>query len=267
MLKNPTMLLAVDIGNTNLVGGLYRGEQLVHTFRLETVRSRTSDEYAVLLHQLLSLRGVAADSITAAIVASVVPPSTMTITSAIEQVIKHTPLVVGGPGLKTGVRIVYDNPREVGADRIVNAVAAHALSEGNVIVVDFGTATTFDCVSAAGDYLGGVIVPGVQVSLDGLLGRAAKLSRIDLSVPPAVIGRNTVNAMQSGILFGYASMVDGLLQRIEAEMDGPCHRLATGGLAATICAHTERVEKVCPDLTLYGLRLIYERNRGALSEP
>lgn len=260
------MLLAVDIGNTNLVLGLYRGQELLHTFRLETVRSRTSDEYAALIHQLFSLRGVTEGTITAAIVASVVPPSTLTIASAVRQLIGKDPLVVGGPGLKTGVRIVYDNPREVGADRVVNAVAAHALSEGNVIVVDFGTATTFDCVAASGDYLGGVIVPGVQVSLDGLLGRAAKLSRIELSEPPSVIGRNTVHAMQSGILFGYASMVDGLLGRIEAEMDGPCRMLATGGLAAVICAHTTRVDQICPDLTLMGLRLIYERNRGALSD-
>lgn len=257
------VLLTVDIGNTNLVGGLFEDSDLSQTFRLETVRSRTVDEYAALLAQLLSLRGVDPKKIDACIIASVVPPSTEVVKRAIEQVIGIVPLVVGGPGLRTGIRIRYDNPREVGADRIVNAIAAHAHCEGAVIVVDFGTATTFDCVSVEGDYIGGVIVPGVQVSLDGLLGRAAKLSRIDLSPPPHVIGKNTAHAMQSGVLHGYASMVDGLLQKIEREMGGPCRTLATGGLAETICAFTTGVQEVIPDLTLNGLRLVYELNRGA----
>jgi type III pantothenate kinase len=257
------VLLTVDIGNTNLVCGLFEEAHLSQTFRLETVRSRTVDEYAALLSQLLALRGVDPQKIDACIIASVVPPSTEVVKRAIEQVVSIVPLVVGGPGLRTGIRIRYDNPREVGADRIVNAIAAHARCEGAVIVVDFGTATTFDCVSQEGDYIGGVIVPGVQVSLDGLLVRAAKLSRVDLSPPPHVIGKNTVHAMQSGILYGYASMVDGLLKKIESEMGGPCRTLATGGLAETICAFTTGVEEVIPDLTLEGLRLIYELNRGA----
>lgn len=256
------MLLAVDIGNSNLVGGLFRGKELTQTFRLETVRSRTVDEHAALLSQLLTLKGVDAREIDACILASVVPPITNGVSLALETVVGVKPLIVGGPGLKTGIRIRYDNPREVGADRIVNAVAAHARCEQAVIVVDFGTATTFDCVSAEGEYVGGVIVPGVQVSLDGLLGRAAKLSRIDLSIPPQVIGKNTVHAMQSGVLHGYASMVDGLLAKIEKEMEGPCHTMATGGLASTICAHSHGVKEICPDLTLEGLHLIYERNRG-----
>src|SRR6478736_2769316 len=244
------MLLAVDIGNTNLVGGLYSGTQLVHTFRLETVRSRTVDEHAVLLAQIFALRGVDPNAVSACILASVVPPVTDVVALAIASVVRCEPLVVGGPGLKTGIRVRYDNPREVGADRIVNAVAAHAHVAGPVVVVDFGTATTFDCVSAEGDYL------------DGLLARAAKLSRIELSAPPSVIGKNTQHAMQSGIIFGYAAMVDGLIARIDAEMGGGCRALATGGLASLICAHATKVDELCPDLTLDGLRLIYERNRG-----
>jgi type III pantothenate kinase len=260
------MLLTLDIGNTNVVGGLYKGATLLHTFRLVTARSRTVDEYAAILSQLLLLRGIDSRSIHACIVASVVPPATMVLSAAVEQVMSVVPLVVGGPGLKTGIRIRYDNPREVGADRIVNSIAAHARTSSAVIVVDFGTATTFDCVSAEGDYLGGVIVPGVQVSLDGLLVRAAKLSRVDLIAPPHVIGKNTAHAMQSGIIYGYASMVDGLLEKIEREMEGPCQTLATGGLAPLICAHTVKVQEVCPDLTLDGLRLVYELNRGALPD-
>ncbi len=255
------MLLAVDVGNTNLVGGLFQGKELTQTFRLETVRTRTVDEHAALISQLLQLRGVSPTDIHACILASVVPPATDTISQAIEAVIHVKPLIVGGPGLKTGIRIRYDNPREVGADRIVNAVAAHARCASDVIVVDFGTATTFDCVTKDGEYIGGVIVPGVQVSLDGLLVRAAKLSRIDLAEPPQVIGKNTVHAMQSGVIHGYASLVDGLLEKIAKEMTGPCHTMATGGLASRICAHTAGVQEICPDLTLEGLRLIYERNR------
>jgi type III pantothenate kinase len=257
------MLLAIDIGNTNLVGGLFNGDKLEKTFRLETSRSRTIDEHAALLAQVFQLRGVDPKKIDASILASVVPPLTELISQAVEVVIGHKPLVVGGPGLKTGIRIRYDNPREVGADRVVNAVAAHAHSNDAVIVVDFGTATTFDCVSSDGDYIGGVIVPGVQVSLDGLLGRAAKLSRIELSAPPHIIGRNTVHSMQSGVIFGYAALVDGLLSKISTEMERPCRTIATGGLAELICAHTENVDEVIPNLTLEGLNLVYQRNRGA----
>lgn len=255
------MLLAVDVGNTNIVGGLYQGTTLVETFRTATERSRTSDEVAVLFSQILALKKITPDRIDACIMASVVPQVTEIVKTAIATVTEVEPLVVGGPGLKTGMSIRYDNPRDVGADRIVNAVAAFDKVHDAVIVVDFGTATTFDCISSGGEYLGGVIVPGVQVSLDGLLSRAAKLSRVDLIEPPRVIGRNTPHAMQSGIIHGYASLVDGLLDKIEAEMGVSCHTLATGGLAKRICAHTGRVEEICPNLTLDGLRLIFERNR------
>ena len=257
------MLLALDIGNTNLVCGLFSGSELVQTFRMETVRTRTTDEQAAILSQLLNLRGIDPASITSSILASVVPPVTDSVADAVEVVVGHRPLVVGGPGLKTGIRIRYDNPREVGADRIVNAVAAHARVKGPVVVVDFGTATTFDCISEEGDYLGGVIVPGIQVSLDGLLVRAAKLSRIELKEPPSVIGKNTVHAMQSGVIFGYAALVDGLLEKIAAEMGGSIQALATGGLAPKVSQHTRRIDEICPSLTLDGLRLIQEKNRGA----
>jgi type III pantothenate kinase len=255
------MLLAVDVGNTNIVGGLFDGATLVDTFRIATERHRTVDEYAVVFSQVLALRGIGSDRVHACIIASVVPQVTDLIESAIATVAKVAPLIVGGPGLKTGMSIRYDNPRDVGADRIVNAVAAFDRVHDAVIVVDFGTATTFDCISKQGEYLGGVIVPGVQVSLDGLLNRAAKLNRVDLTEPPRVIGRNTTHAMQSGIIFGYASLVDGLLDKIETEMNVPCRTLATGGLASRICAHTKKVEEICPDLTLEGLRLIFDRNR------
>ena len=207
------MLLAVDVGNTNIVGGLFQGAALMDTFRTATDRGRTVDEYAVLFSQMLALRKVGTDQIQHCIIASVVPQVTEMIKSAIGTVTGIDPLVVGGPGLKTGMSIRYDNPRDVGADRIVNAVAAFDRVDDAVIVVDFGTATTFDCISKGGEYLGGVIVPGVQVSLDGLLSRAAKLSRVDLVEPPRVIGRNTPHAMQSGIIHGYASLVDGLLDK------------------------------------------------------
>lgn len=260
------MLLAVDVGNTNIVLGLYDKATLLHTFRLETVQRRTADEYGALLAQLFSLRAIDPKGVDSAILCSVVPSVTEIVAEAVLLVTGQGALVVGGPGLKTGIRIRYDNPRDVGADRIVNAVAAHARVKGPVVVVDFGTATTFDCVSAEGDYLGGVIVPGVQASLDGLLSRAAKLSRIDLAAPPHVIGRNTPHAMQSGVIFGYAALVDGLIGRIEVEMTRIERVLATGGLADLICAHASRVDEVRPELTLDGLRLIYERNRGASAE-
>lgn len=256
------MLLAVDIGNTNIVCGLFSDETIVTTFRMETIAGRSVDELAALLAQLFALRQIDPQQIHASIVASVVPQLTDPLALAIQMVLGHEPLLVGGPGLKTGLRIKYDSPREVGADRIVNAVAAFERVGQAVVVVDFGTATTFDCVSSDGQYEGGVIVPGIQVSLDGLLDRAAKLSHIELAEPPRVIGRNSAHALQSGLIHGYSSLVDGLLEKIQEEMGVPFRTLATGGLAQLICKHTRRVDEVCPDLTLEGLRLIYLRNLG-----
>src|SRR6187551_2648383 len=181
------MLLVVDLGNTNVVLGLYEGEKLVQTFRVATVRSRTEDEYAVLLQQLLSLRQLSSKSVTAAIIASVVPQLTDVMVSAIRQAVAREPLIVG-PGLKTGISVLYDNPHDVGADRIVDAVAAYARFQSGLIVVDFGTATTFNCVSPKGEYLGGVIAPGIQISADALFARAAKLPRVEIARPPRVVG-------------------------------------------------------------------------------
>jgi type III pantothenate kinase len=253
------MLLAVDIGNTNVVLGLYDGEQLSHTFRISTVLSRTEDEYGVLIVQLLGLAGLDPKLVSAAIVASVVPPLTDVISAAIRRVCARDPLQVG-PGLKTGISVLYENPREVGADRIVNAVAAFERVRGPVVVVDFGTATTFDCISGKGEYLGGVIVPGMRVSLDGLLQHAAKLSRIELAAPPRVLGRNTVHALQSGLIIGHAALVDGMVERLEAELGYRSAVLATGGLAALVSEHARRIEAVDVNLTLDGLRILHARN-------
>ncbi|MCA9628285.1 MAG: type III pantothenate kinase [Myxococcales bacterium] len=253
------MLLAVDIGNTNIAFGLYDKDDLVQTFRAETVRARTGDEYGVLLRQMLALRGIDPSVVSAAIIASVVPPLTDVMMDAVRHAFAREALVVG-PGLKTGISILYENPRDVGADRVVNAVAAYERVRGGVIVVDFGTATTFDCISPKAEYLGGVIVPGIQVSLDGLLGRAAKLSRIEIAVPPRVVGRNTTHSLQSGIVHGYASLVDGLVEKLIEELGFECDVIATGGLAPLIAQHTKRLETVDDTLTLYGLRILHERN-------
>ena len=255
------MLLAVDIGNTNMSFGLFDGDELKQRFRLETVRARTSDEYGVLLRQMIALRGFEASAISAAIVASVVPQLTDVMVDAIRQAFARDPLVVG-PGLKTGVPVLYDTPRDVGADRVVNAVAAFERVRGGVIVVDFGTGTTFDCISPKGEYLGGVIVPGIQVSLDGLLTRAAKLTRVEIAAPSHVVGKNPTQSLQSGIVHGYASLVDGLVAKLRAELGFPCELIATGGLARLIVAHTDTLEVVDEDITLTGLRILHERNSG-----
>ncbi len=253
------MLLVVDVGNTNIVFGVFNGGRLSQTFRAETARSRTADEYGVLVGQMLAFRGFDAKGIAAAILASVVPPLTDVMVEAIRHACAREAVVVG-PGTKTGISVKYENPRDVGADRIVNAVAAFERFRSGVIVVDFGTATTFDCVSPKAEYLGGVIVPGVQVSLDGLLARAAKLSRIEIAAPPKIVGRNTTHALQSGIVHGYAALVDGLVGKLERELEFPCHVIATGGLAGLIAPHTERLKTVDEHLTLEGLRILHERN-------
>ncbi|NRA36122.1 MAG: type III pantothenate kinase [Polyangiaceae bacterium] len=258
------MLLTVDIGNTSVAFGLYEGKTLVQTFRAETVRERTSDEYGVLLRQMLRLKGIDDAKIAGAILASVVPPLTDVMVDAIRQAFAREPLVVG-PGIKTGISVLYENPREVGADRIVNAVAAYDRVAQGVIVVDFGTATTFDCISPKGEYLGGVIVPGIQVSLEGLLARAAKLSRIEIAVPPRVVGRNTTHALQSGVVHGYAAMVDGLVEKIREDLGFPCRVMATGGLARLIAEQTTTLESVDEYLTLDGLRILHERNQESSS--
>jgi type III pantothenate kinase len=253
------MLLAVDVGNTNIVYGLFSGEKLVHQFRVESGRGRTADEYAVVLWQLLAMNRVEAKEIDAAIIASVVPALTDPMVALVRSAFGREALVVG-PGIRTGMAILYENPREVGADRIVNAVAAYERTKSGVIVVDFGTATTFDCVTPKGEYLGGVIAPGIQISADALFSRAAKLPRVEIAKPPRVVGRNTLHSMQSGIVYGYVGLVDGLVERIQAELGYPCAVLATGGLATLIAPLTRTINEVDSDLTLVGLRILYERN-------
>jgi type III pantothenate kinase len=255
------MLLAADVGNTNVTLGLFDGKELKHRFRFGSLRDRTEDECGALLHQMLSMRSIKPADISAAILASVVPPITEVMCHAIRKNLAHDPLVVGGPGVKTGISVLYDNPRDVGADRIVNAVAAYDRYHSGVIVVDFGTATTLDCVSPKAEYLGGVIVPGVEVSLAALLGRAAKLGPVELTAPPHVVGRNTPHAIQSGIVFGYAGLVDGLVKRITQELPFECAVLATGGLARLIVPEAQSVNVIDENLTLTGLRLLYEKNR------
>jgi type III pantothenate kinase len=253
------MLLAIDVGNTNIVYGLFDGTLLVHQFRVESSRGRTADEYAVVLRQLLEMHSVKASQVDTAILASVVPSLTEPMIDLARRAFGREPLVVG-PGIRTGMAILYENPREVGADRIVNAVAAFERVKGAVIVVDFGTATTFDCVTPKGEYLGGVIVPGLQISADALFSKAAKLPRVEIAKPPRVVGRNTLHSMQSGIVFGYAGLVDGLVDRIRTELGYPCAVIATGGLSSLIAPLTRSIENVDPDLTLVGLRILYERN-------
>lgn len=254
------MLLAVDIGNTQTHIGAFDGEELAHDWRLYTDPHSTSDELAVTIGGLLELDGLSFGSLDAAIVSTVVPPLGSQYRALAARHLGGSFLKVG-PGLKTGMPILIDNPREVGADRLVNAVAAHERVEGACITVDFGTSTNFDVVSGAGEYLGGVIGPGVEISLEALTDRTAKLPRIDVADPGAAIGKSTVAAIQSGFAFGFAGLVDGINRRLAAELGEEPRRIATGGLAAIIAPQCETIDEVEPLLTLRGLRLIWERNR------
>ncbi|MCM3786516.1 type III pantothenate kinase [Neobacillus mesonae] len=255
------MILVVDVGNSNIVLGIYKRRELLHHFRISTSRQSTTDEYGVLIHNLFRMSGISASDIEGVIISSVVPPLVNVLEEMCVKYVGKKPLLVG-PGIKTGLNLRYENPREVGADRIVNAVAAIDRYQCPLVVVDFGTATTFDCIDAEGNYLGGAIVPGIGISTEALYQRASKLPRIELEKPKKVIGRNTVHAMQAGIIFGYAGQVDGIVERIKEEMEAEPKVIATGGLAELIASETKTIEEVCPMLTLEGLRIIYERNKG-----
>lgn len=255
------MLLVIDVGNTNTVLGLYQGEVLAHNWRIATDKARTGDEYALLLHELLRLAEVPFRAIKDVIISSVVPPTQYALETLCHKYIGRPPYVVG-PGIRTGMPILYDNPREVGADRIVNAVAAYERWSCSLIVVDFGTATTFDCVSAKGQYQGGAIAPGLKISAEALFERASKLPRVELARPAQVVAKNTVQSMQSGLYYGYVGLVDGIVGRMKQELRDSPKVVATGGLAGLIAGDSQTIDEVDPDLTLEGLRILYLRNKG-----
>jgi type III pantothenate kinase len=254
------MLLVIDIGNTNTVLGLYDGTVLIHHWRLATNQARTSDEYAVLMRQMFDMEGADLRRVQGCIISCVVPPMQSVFTSLVERYCHIEPMIVG-PGIRTGMPIQYENPREVGADRIVNAVAAYQRYAAATIVVDFGTATTFDAISEDGKYLGGAISPGVAISAEALFQRASKLPRVDICAPQRVIGRNTVGSMQAGVVYGYCALVDGMVRRIQDEYGAPMKVIATGGLAGLFAELTETIDDHDADLTLTGLKLIYDRNQ------
>jgi len=254
------MLLAVDIGNTNISFGVFEGEELRATWRMATNVNQMADEYAALLLNLLHHQGLNISDIQEVALCSVVPPLTTTFVDLSQRYFHTMPLVVGA-GVKTGVRIRMDNPREVGADRIADAAAAHHLYGGPVIIIDLGTATTFGIVSKEGDYIGGIIATGIATAAEALFTRTAQLPRVELAHPKRVIGTNTVTAMQSGIIYGYASLVEGMLARIQQELGEKAKVVATGGYAGLIARETAVIDEVNPDLTLVGLRLIYLMNK------
>ena len=253
------MLLALDIGNTSITLGVFRAGELKATWRIATDAARMADEYGLMLSQMLELKSVPAAEVKAIALCSVVPPLTPTFVELSETYFGITPLVVGS-ATRTGIRILYDHPRDVGADRIVDAAAALKLYGGPVIVVDIGTATVFDAISREGEYLGGAIAPGIAIAADSLFHTTSQLRRVELSRPPAAIGKNTVHAIQSGLVLGYADLVKGMVARFDRELGGGSKVIATGGLASVIEGEVKVFDAVDPDLTLTGLRLIHEMN-------
>lgn len=254
------MILVIDVGNTNIVLGIYEEKKLLHHWRLSTNRSATADEYGMTLNNLFQHAQIDPNRVEGVIISSVVPPLMFALEQLCLKYLKKPPLIVG-PGLKTGLNIRYENPKEVGADRIVNAVAAIEMYGAPCIVVDFGTATTFDYIDEQGQYIGGAVAPGIGISTEALYQRAAKLPRIELVKPQKVIGRNTISSMQSGIIFGFAGQVDGIVDRIKQEVKADPKVIATGGLAELISSESRTIEIVAPLLTLQGLQIIYEYNQ------
>lgn len=258
------MLLAIDVGNTNTVIGLFHGERNVGIWRIRTVEDATADEFRLILHNFIAANQISSPGINGVIISCVVPPLMGALEELCRKYLNVQPLFVG-PGIKTGMPIRYDNPREVGADRIVNAVAAYERYRRRLIAVDFGTATTFDYINEAGEYEGGVIAPGVKIAAEALFKQASKLFRVELSAPPRVIAKDTSSAIRSGIVYGYASLVDGILARMFDELGTRPKVVATGGLVRIIAAHTRHVDEIEEDLTMEGLRILYQRNRPTQS--
>ncbi len=254
------MLLAIDIGNTNIVLGVFQEKKLVHHWKIQTEKEKTSDEYGVTLLNLFSLSGPEKTEIQSVIISSVVPPLTPIFEDLSKSLFQVKPVVVG-PGLKTGMSILYENPLEVGADRVVAAVAAYEIHGGPCIVVDFGTATTFDAVSSGGEYLGGAIAPGIQISAEALYLKTAKLPRIEIKKPKKAIGRTTVTSMQSGLYFGYVGLVSKIIEELKGELGEETTVISTGGFAAQISHEITAIDAHEPNLILEGLRIIHERTR------
>lgn len=254
------MLLVIDVGNSNIVLGVYDGNKLIKSWRLTTQRTQTADEYGNRICSLFSYSGLNYKAVDAIAISSVVPPVMPTLEEMAHSYFNVEPLVVG-PGVKTGMPILYDNPREIGADRVVNAIAGFELYGGPLIIVDFGTATTFCVISQKGEYLGGAITAGLGIATEALFQRAAKLPKIELVKPKKVIGRNTVTSMQSGLIYGYIGQVDEIVTRIKKEIEKDAYVVATGGMADIIANESRTINKVDPFLTLEGLRIVYNRNK------